>query len=69
MQKSLKDTKGHQGVYTLIESVRASLTGYTITGLDDASVMYPTGDSFTREVAGTWLYTAVYTFTFPEAES
>lgn len=69
MQLSLKETKGHQGIYTLIESVRASLTGYTITSLDDASVMHPTSDSFTREVGGTWLYKSIFTFTYPEAEA
>ena len=69
IQENLRETKGHQGVYTLLESIRSALTGYTITGLDDASVMYPTSDGFTREVAGTWLYKIVFTFTFPEAES
>jgi len=68
MQQSLKDTKGQHGIYTLLESVRASLTGYTITGLADASIMYPTGDSFTREDAGMWLYSMAFAFTFPEAE-
>ena len=69
VQKSLKPFKAHQGVYTLIDSVRVALTGYTITGLSDASVMHPTGDGFLSEAAGTWIYNAFYTFSIPEAEA
>jgi len=69
VQRSLKLTKGHQGIYGLIEEIRASLTGYTITGLSDASVLMPTGDSFTQESGGIWIFGAGYSFTFPEAES
>ena len=69
IQKSLKKFKAHQGIYTLIESIRAALTGYTITGLSDAGVMWPISDNFTEEAAGTYVYTLVYTFTFPEAEA
>ena len=68
-QRGLKLNAPHQGVYSLIESVRASLTGYTITGFSDASVMMPVGDSFTQESGGLWIYGSTYSFTFPESES
>ncbi len=69
LSKSFKETKKHQGAYTLIESIRAKLTGYTPTGFPDASVMFPLNDGFLQEAAGFHIYTANYAFTFPEAES
>lgn len=69
LSKSFKETKKHQGAYTLIESVRAKLTGYTPTGFSDASIMYPLNDGFLTEEAGFHVYTANYAFTFPEAEA
>ena len=69
VQKSLKKKKGHQGVYGLLEEIRASLVGYTITGLADASIIWHTGDQFHSEVAGTWRYTVNFSFTFPESEA
>jgi len=69
LQLSLKDSKGHQGVYTLIESVRTALTGYTVSGFPDASVMFPTADTFTQEIAGTWIYSINFAFTYPEHET
>lgn len=68
VQKSLKFTDGHQGVYTLIESVRDTLSGYTITDQSDASIMWPIGDRFISEDAGTWIYEIVFAFTAPEHE-
>lgn len=67
--KSLKQTKTHQGGLTLIESVRSKLTGYTVTGFSDASVMYPTDDGFLSETAGFYLHVVNFEFTFPEAEA
>lgn len=69
LTKSFRETKKHQGAYTLIESVRAKLTGHTPTGFSDSSVMYPIGDGFVSEEAGFHIYTASYAFTFPEAEA
>ena len=69
LSKSFKDTKKHQGAYTLVESVRAKLTGYTITGFSDASIMIPVSDKFVSEEHGFHIYSTVYQFTFPEAEA
>ena len=69
LSKSYADSKKHQGAYTLIELVRAKLTGYTPTGFSDASIMFPLNDGFRSEEAGYHIYTANYAFTFPEAES
>jgi len=69
VQKSLKLKKGQQGVYTLIESIRASLSGYTPASLSDASIMYPIRDRFLSESKGFWIYEIVFVHTFPEAEA
>lgn len=69
LAKSFKEKKRHQGVYTLIESIRVKLTGHTPTGFSDASIMYPLNDGFFSEKAGFHIYTANYAFTFPEAEA
>lgn len=69
LTKSFRETKKHQGAYTLIESVRAKLTGHTPTGFSDSSIMFPLGDGFLSEEAGFHIYTANYAFTFPESEA
>jgi hypothetical protein len=68
IQRSLKLKDGHQGVYALIESIRSTLSGYTITSMSDASVMWPIGDRFVSERGGIWIYEMVFAFTSPEHE-
>lgn len=69
IQKSLKPSKAHQGIYTVIESIRNSLSGYTPNSLTHASVMEPTGDTFSRQENGFWEYEISFKFTYPEAEA
>jgi hypothetical protein len=69
IQRSLKLKDGHQGIYALLESVRAKLSGYTPASLSDASIMWPTGDRFVSEQAGTWLYEMTFSHTYPETEA
>ena len=68
MQKSLKLKDGHQGVYGLVESVRTSLSGYTITSQADFSILWPTGVRFVSENEGTWVYQISFAHTAPETE-
>jgi len=68
IQRSLKLKKGHQGVYTLIESVRSKLSGYTITNQSDASILWPINDRFVAEDGGKWVYEITFAFTAPEHE-
>ena len=68
MQKNLSFKNGHHGIYDLIESIRSSLSGYTITSMSDASVMYPVGDRFVSENQGQWVYQTTFAFTNPEHE-
>lgn len=68
MQRNLSLKGANQGVYELIESVRAALTGYTISTLSDASVMYPTGVQFVSEDQGKWVYQSSFVFSHPDHE-
>jgi hypothetical protein len=68
VQRSLRLKDGHQGIYTLLESVRTTLSGHTITSQDDASVMWPVADRFVSENAGRWIFEMVFAFTAPEHE-
>ena len=68
MQRNLSLKNGHRGIYDLIESIRSTLTGYTITGLPDASVMWPIGDRFISENQGLWVYAIEFVLSHPETE-
>jgi len=68
LRKSLRLTNGHQGIYTILESVRTTLSGYTITSQSDASIMWPVSDRFVSQAQGRWLYEMIFAFTAPETE-
>ncbi len=68
ISKSLKREKQYYGIYDTLEAIRASLTGYTITGLDDATVMFPGADGFVSNNAAHWAYEITFSFDYPEAE-
>lgn len=68
MQKNLSFKNGHHGIYDLIEAIRSSLSGYTITSLSDASVMWPREDRFVSENQGQWVYQTTFVFSNPEHE-
>lgn len=67
-QRNLSFKNGHHGVYDLIELVRSTLTGYSITGLPDVSVMWPVGDRFISEFQGLWTYGVTFVLSHPEHE-
>jgi len=67
--KNLSREDGHQGAYDILEKVRAALVGYTISTLDDASIIWHDSTQLLQEVGGTWIYTMTFTFTFPEGEA
>ena len=69
IQKDLSIDKQHHGVYTILEEIRVSLSGYTITGLDDISVLAPVGDGFLFESHNFWVYQTTFSHTIEEAES
>lgn len=68
MAKNLKLKNAHQGIYGLIESVRASLSGYTITSQPDFSILWPTGIRFVFENNGQWVYQISFAHMAPETE-
>jgi hypothetical protein len=68
VQKNLSFRNNHHGIYDLIELVRTTLSGYTITSKPDASIMYPIGDRFVSENQGTWIYQMTFLMTHPEHE-
>lgn len=58
------------GIYTYLEAVRESLTGYTIDSIDEAGIMYPVKDGFfARDKAKKlWEYEIVFRHTIPETK-
>jgi len=56
------------GIYTLIEAVRSSLSGNTTTGLTDLTVFYPLRDGFVDEINGVWIYEMAFGVIGPETE-
>ena len=69
INKDLKLNKAHHGVYKIIEEIRTSLSGYTITGLDDSTVLFPISDGFLDEIHNFWVYQTTFAHTIEEAES
>ncbi len=63
--------KQNSSIYTHIENIRDSLSGYTINSLAHAGVMYPVRDGFVDRDARTklWEYEIVFRHTFPESEA
>ena len=58
------------GIYTYIEAVRNSLSGYTVAGLTDAGLMFPVSDGFlSRTDNMLWEYEIVFRHTYPESEA
>ncbi len=59
------------GVYTYIEAVRESLTGYTIDSLAEAGVMYPISDGFIDRdpKKKLWQYEFIFRHTLPETKA
>ena len=56
------------GIYTLIEGVRNSLSGETVTTLTDLTVFYPIRDNFVNEYNGVWVYEMAFGVIGPETE-
>lgn len=57
------------GIYTYLEAVRESLTGFTITGFTHAGVMYPVSDGIVGrdEKLNLWEYEVIFNHTYPES--
>ena len=68
LTRNLKLAKGQQGSYVFLESIRRALTGFTIPGFSDATIMWPTGDRFVTENQGLWQYQITFVFGIPEHE-
>lgn len=68
LDKNLRLTKAHQGVYGRIEQVRESLSGYTISTLPDATILFPIRDDFIGTQGGRWQYEIVFGFIEPASE-
>jgi len=62
-------TKQSSGIYTYIENVRDSLTGYTINALVEAGIMIPIKDEFVNHEGGIWQYDYYFQHTIPEVKN
>lgn len=58
----------HGGVYALIEGVRRALTGYTLSGMPESTVLYPVNDGFINRNPGKWVYQITFAQSSPEVE-
>ena len=58
------------GIYTYLEAVRNSLTGYTIDSIAEAGVMYPVNDKLNGRdpVKKLWEHEIVFRHTIPETK-
>jgi len=68
-QRGLRYQDAHQGIYSILEQIRVALTGYTPTGFQDSSILWPTGDAFLFEEDGIWWYYINFANDYPEAET
>ncbi len=64
--RNLSPDRSNPGIYTMLESARLALVGWTVTDVPDATKMQVTQDGFTEEVEGIWEYTTLFSFSFPE---
>lgn len=58
----------HDGIYTLLESVRLALTGFTFPSEPESTVLYPIKSAFIGRQPGKWIYQIVFGQTHPEVE-
>lgn len=70
LNRNLHSHKGATyGIYTLIESVRESLTGYTVNSLTQSTVLTPIRDQFITQAGGVWEHEILFNHSIPEVES
>lgn len=70
LNRNLHSHKGSTyGIYTLIEAVRESLTGYTVNSLTQSTVLIPTRDQFVTHAGGVWEHEILFSHSIPEVES
>ncbi len=69
IQKSLKLTEKHHGVYGIMEDIRTILSGFTPAGFDDSTVLEPVEFGFLEQRHGLFIYQITFMHTIPESES
>jgi len=55
-----RNLQKHDGIYTLLEAVRNSLTGYTVNSISYSTVLRPISDGFVSVSGGVWTYEIVF---------
>ena len=55
-----RNLQKHDGVYAVLEAVRASLTGYTVNSIAYSTVLVPVSDGFISTEGGKWVYEIVF---------
>jgi hypothetical protein len=63
MTRSLKNDGG---AYSVIETVRGLLRGWTVPGVSDATRLTAGNDELRDKDASKWLYSIAFTFNAPE---
>lgn len=59
----------HEGVYTLLESIRKAVTGFTFPSAPESTVLFPIKGGFIGRAPGKWIYQLVFGHTTPEVEA
>jgi hypothetical protein len=62
---AVRNLKGQQGAYVLLESIRATLTGSRLNG---AGPLYPTGEHFIKVEEFIWEYFATFACSWPAVQ-
>lgn len=69
IQKNLKRTKNHHGVYDTLEEIRDILTGFTPTGFDDCGKLFQVSQGFLEKRKGFYVYQITMGHTLEESEA
>lgn len=64
-----RQLRDHKGIYAHLEALREALTGYTLTDVAQATVLYPVRRNFLMEKSGQWFYQSVFAMSRPESEA
>ena len=67
--KSLQRDDQQQGAYLILEEIRTILSGFTPTGFDDSSVLFPVAQGFLSESHGFFVYQITMAHSIEEAEA
>lgn len=66
--KSLQRDDQQQGAYLILEEIRTILSGFTPTGFEDSSVLFPVSQGYLSETHGFFVYQITMGHFIEEAE-